>query len=66
MVKREQFVQVWNESASVQEASEKLNLSKNSLSVRASMLRKQGVELKYFRQRKTVNVGETNVESTNV
>lgn len=44
----EEFMRVWNESASLDDAASKLGTKKSSTQVRASVLRKKGLTLQYF------------------
>ena len=58
-VSHAKFVEAWSESESVQEVADKLEISKASVSTRATKLRKAGVILK------NMGVGVVDVDALN-
>jgi len=44
------FVQIWNDSSTLEEAAQRLGIQKTSASMRASHLRKEGHEVKRFQR----------------
>lgn len=54
-----EFIVVWNDSSSLEEAAERLGIQKSSASMRASHLRKMGHPVKRFQRGRKVRDMET-------
>ena len=59
-VTHEEFVKVWQASASGAEVADKLDLTKQAVHQRAAMLRARGVKLKPMRGYQRINVEALN------
>lgn len=52
MIGHEEFVRIWQQSENVHEVTKACNISKGYAYIRADILRKMGVTLKYFHKKR--------------